>query len=298
MWTWLVGCGPEFGLDPIESGAEPAAVAVVTDRFVQDDAPKADVLLVVDDTASMEGELDALSAAFDQLLGALDGVGVDWQVGFTSMDVSDVDAGWLGGEPWILTPGADATLDLPAPTALPPEAGLAAARDALDLAIPGGPNEGFRRAGAGLHVVFVSDGDDASDGLFAGDAVDGFLARLDAEDAATAWAIVGDLPDGCAGPDGAAAAGTRYAAVAEATGGAVGSICAADLGPFVAEVGAAGGVWTARFPLSREPAGAVLVAVDDVALEAGWQIEGREIVFDLAPAPGAEIVVSYVVEVG
>jgi hypothetical protein len=222
---------------------------------------------------------------------------VDWQIGWTSMDVSGMDTGWLGGTPWILTPSGMASLVLPPPTGLPPEAGLAAARSALDLAIPGGPNEGFRRDAAALHVLFVSDADDGSDGLFAGDAVEGFLARLQAEGDATAWALVGEPPSGCTGVDGAAASGDRYAAVAAATGGAVGSICAPDLGVFVAAIGAAGGTWPDRFPLSRAPEGPVVVTVDGAAIEDGWAVAGSELVFDVAPAPGAEITASYVVGV-
>ncbi len=300
LWS-MIACGPEFGFDPIESDTSPVVRTTVTDRFVQANPPAVDVLIVVDDTASMAQEQEALAEAFDDLVSALDEVGVDWQIGLTSMDVVREDAGWLLGNPWILSPSVSVGLPSLGTAGTGPEAGLGAALLALELAGPGGPNEGFRRDSAALHVLFVSDADDASDTVFEGDPVAGFLSALADEGnnglPAVAWAVVGDAPLGCSGPDGSAVAGTRYVDVVTQSGGGLSSVCEPDVAPFVAALGASTAVWATEFPLSHVPAGLVVVIVDDVAVADGWTVAEGVVRFDAPPGPGAEIVVTYVVEV-
>jgi hypothetical protein len=300
----LAGC-IEFGLNPIES-AEPDRRVAVTERFVQSPLAQVDILFVVDRTASMAQEHDALIAAADGLALQLQQAGVSWQLGLVDAEMGGDRPGWLLGEPWVWTATSgdlEAHLADVLVTAEPAglaEAGIAAALEALDLSGPGLPNEGFRRPDAALHVVFLSDGDDASAGLVS-DPVGGLIERLDQEAAGTAMAsaIVGDDPGGCVSASGSATAGGQYVEVAVATGGSVGSICATDFDPIVADVGSASIVLPTEFTLQNTPVNDNLtVTIDDQVTE-DWAIdlEAALLRFTSAPAAGASIAITYLVQV-
>ena len=195
----------EFRLDPIEPEGDSARLVVVTDRFVQAAKPQLDLLLVVDRTSSMTQEHEALVGAADGITGALDAADVSWQVGVVSLIGTGTESGLLLGSPWILTP-SDPPLSEHLASVLGEkdlgrdEAGIAAALQALSESEPGGANQGFRRSGASLHVVFVSDADDQSDELLTGDPVSLLLDRLSVEassgGSARVSAMVGDVPSG------------------------------------------------------------------------------------------------------
>lgn len=280
---------------------------VVEERFVQASLPAADVLWVIDDTASMADEHVALADAFDAFAAALDGFGVAWQVGVVTTDISAADAGLLQGDPWILTPDTPdraaalaQMLDVGTDGASP-EAGLGAAVLALSDPLRSEANRAFRRADASLHVVVVSDSDDSSEDVLGEDPAGAFEDFLAAEAAssgqsATLSAVVGDVPAGCTWEGGTALPGTRYAAIAQATGGVVSTICAADLSAVIAALGDVSVSWPVRFELQSEPvADTVRVSVDGQRQDGGWTLEldPAAIVFDVAPAPDAEIDVRY-----
>lgn len=304
MLAWaalLGGCdGLDYGFQDPDETAPPEVW--VEETLVQASAPPVDVLFVIDGTGSMAEEQEALAGAAADFVDALVASGLEWQVGATSTD--PVDAGSLQGRPWILT-GVHATPGDALATALavgtshaPPSAGLDSA--ALALADADGQNVGFRREGAALHVVFVSDGDDESGTVLGADPAVGFVSRLEDEAAASgqparASAVVGDAPSGCDGGTGEAQAGTRYIAVAEATGGSVASICALDFSAVAEALGTLAVNWPTRFALQAAPVeGSVTVAIDGERVTAFTvDKEGPALVFDSAPAPEAVIEVRY-----
>jgi hypothetical protein len=302
------GCN-EFGLDPIDN-EEPPSRVVVVEEFVQRSLPSVDLLFVVDNTASMAQEQDRLADQFGALSAQLASADVDWQVGVVTTDVGGVDAGWLQGSPYVITAGVEDALDKVASAVLVgtegsgPEAGFAAATLALQLSGDAGPNHGFRRADASLHVVFVSDADDDSQDWFGEDPVAPFLSVLAAEADATglpvvASAVVGDLPDGCSTGKTSAQPGFRYAEVAGESGGRFESICTSDFSGLLAAIGDASIVWPLRFELGEQPvAGSVTVEIDGDRMADGWALEASPpaVVFDEPPAPSARIRVSFVVE--
>lgn len=279
-----------------------------TETFEQAPLPQVDLLWVIDDTPSMAGEHDALAAAMPAFAAELDSAGVAWQVGVVTTDPGD-ESGVLRGDPWVLTPVDQAELRSLLDTAditllgREPAGGLGAMVRALSEPLRSGLNRGFRRPGAALHVIVVSDGDDSSEPLEGEAPVDSALALLADEASASGHsarlsAIVGP-EGGCSGDNGTALPGTDYLAVADATGGAVGSVCEADLTGIVASLGADTIEWQRDFPLQATPAvGSVRVSVDARRLDDGWSIQWAPplIAFDEAPAPGAEIVVRYKVE--
>ncbi len=312
--TGLAGCN-EFALRDARP-TDPAPVQV-TERFTQAPLPQVDILWVIDGTPSMDSARGALLEGLAGFLARLDDQSLSWQVGVTSTDLGGGTGapGALLGDPWILTPatpGAQAVLDatIRGLAAGEPSGGLGAATAAIGPALGAGQNRGFRRDNAALHVIFVSDSDDESEGLLGADPVAAFLAVLADEEARTgrsarASAVVGDAGTGCSGPDGTALPGDRYLAVADATAGVVGSICDTALGPVVEAVGAVSVDWSARFPLQDVPEeGTVQVSVDGRLATAGWWIETTPdtgasaaeqavLVFASAPPASAEILVRY-----
>ena len=300
----------ESGFDPIDDDSPPPRV-VVEDEFTQAPLPAVDILFVVDDTGSMAQEQASLAEHFVSLAGALREAGIGWQAGVVTTDMTRADAGWLQGVPWVITPDLDQVEQRFADAVqvgvdgVAPEAGLAAAIHALDLSEPGGPNAGFRRPDALLHVIFVSDADDESDEWLDGDPVSVFLDAMAAEQErtgqpATASAVVGDIPRGCTSVNGDARPGLRYHLVVDGTGGETASICAADFSDILESLADVAIVYLTRFDLRTEPEPeSVRVAVDGVRVDAGWTLETSPpaVVFDEAPAPGVRITVTYVVKV-
>src|SRR6187455_1629620 len=205
---WLLCSCNEFFLHE----DEPVAVdpVIVTETFVQEALPLADILWVVDVTESMTPELQALGATAKQFVESLNGMELSWQLGLVTMDTSGNDGGVLRGDPWIVTPETpdaaavfEQTLTLET-SQTAQEAGFAAAVYALTAPVADDENRGFRREHAALEVVFFSDGDDDgdSDAELGGDALTMFLDLLSEEEAASgepavASAIVGDVPSGC-----------------------------------------------------------------------------------------------------
>ena len=59
----------------------------MTESFVQAPLPKVDLLLIIDDTASMEQEQAALAAHFAALLDDLDAVDIAWQLGVATTEM-------------------------------------------------------------------------------------------------------------------------------------------------------------------------------------------------------------------
>lgn len=303
-----VGC-LEFRLDPIDPELAPVRDVLVEESFLQNPLPRVDLLFVVDNTASMAQEQSALAADFGALATQLDAATIAWQVGAVTTSMEGGQVGWLQGSPWILTPdtpdrqAAFAAMVQPGAEGHAPEAGLAAAAEALALAGPGGPNAGFRRPDAVLHVVFVSDADDQSDPWLGADPVSSFLALLDDESVRTglpgrASAVVGLPPSGCTSATGTAQAALRYAEVVEATGGVQVSICETDFGPLLEELGAASLTYQSRFVLREQPKpGSVRIEGDGDTIAGGWslELEPPAIVFEVAPEPGSIFSVSYLV---
>lgn len=298
LWTLLVACN-EYNLDPNETDGPAPVVVAQVETFVQAPLPAVDVLFVVDGTASMDQELDALGSGVEELLGTLDGHGLDWHIGVVAADASGPWAGWLLGTPYVLTSAHPSPVQAFAER-LPRgstggEQGLAAAVRALQEGGPTGANAGFLRADARLQVVFVSDADDHSDALL-DDPTNDFLAELELAGGAqaSASALVGDAPAGCTSANGSAQPGVRYFDVVRATEGQAGSICSIDFTALLQDLADGSFALPTRFTLRSGSADSVSVTVDGSPTTA-WTLDGADVVFHEAPASGARIEVRYVV---
>ncbi|MEM6930998.1 MAG: hypothetical protein AAF602_28950, partial [Myxococcota bacterium] len=141
-----------------------------TDAFVVAVDSPIDVLFVIDDSANMLSYQQALAAELPRYFAFFEGAEVDHHLGVVTTDVDTVQtAGVLrdvDGLRYVdaLTPDpadALASLVLGGTHGSENERGLAAAFLALGTAPPP-ENAGFRRPDAGLHVVVLSNDDDAS----------------------------------------------------------------------------------------------------------------------------------------
>jgi Abnormal spindle-like microcephaly-assoc'd, ASPM-SPD-2-Hydin len=296
-----------------------------TDRFVQTDGGKVDVLFVVDNTASMVEEQPRFISALPAFAQAAGQRGVDLHAAITTTGIEPVantcPGGASGGEagrffpvdnsrPRILTSGMSDLATLLQQNAdvglcAEVEKGLEAARRALTAPLvssaddprtpmPGDGNAGLLRDEAALAVVFVGDEDDHSP-----DEVATYVQALRTlkgvgqPQRLGIWAIAPGQ-SGCASAGGA---GDRYAEAARMTGGDVLSVCEGNYAPLLRQVAERAFSPQDRFPLSTTPNPASLVVrVDgEERSVADWEYSGTDnsVVFEQQPAPGARIEVQY-----
>jgi hypothetical protein len=295
-----------------------------TDRFVQQDGNKVDVLFVVDNTASMVEEHPRLVSAIPAFVSAAQGAGVDLNIAVTTTGIDPVSSacpgGAKGGEAGRLFP-----VDNSAPRILTlstsnlvarlqsnvqvgqcaqVEQGLEALRRALTAplvnsaddprtALPSDGNAGFLRDEAALAVVFVGDEDDHSP-----DSVEDYVHWLrslkgQGQPQRSALYAIAPTASSCSTAGGT---GTRYAEAAARTGGDVLSVCASDYSPLLQQVANKAFSPQDAFPLSGTPeVGSLAVTVNGQPQSSGWSYDAglNQVVFSPRPAAGAVIDVSY-----
>lgn len=296
---------------------------VRTDRFVQNSRRAADVLFVIDDSASMVAEQDALGRNFVAFLEAANMGLADFQIGVTTTDLSpNGERGRLvpvrqPDDPEVRTAHIVTRSSLPNPVeafrrnaqvgieGAPIEQGLAAATLALTAPLTDeeSDNAGFLRPDASLALVFVSDENDGSEGPVSVYA-DIFASLKGYEPGrVTASAIVGPEA-GCLGAGGRATPGTRYIELARVLRGRVESICTEDWGDALARLSGVAFGLEGRFVLSGQPSGDIAVSVNgsprpavNEAGETVWTIDSEVAVLSFGqqftPPEGATIEISY-----
>jgi hypothetical protein len=313
----LAACGSETGISLLER----------SDTFTQQPATELDILLVVDNSCSMEPYQNELSRNFDAFLSFFREGDVDYHIGVLTTSVLDVDAGYgctqnevdripPGGQlvaDAVITPNttdADALFNQIVNVGTcgsANEMGLESAALALD----GGVVDGFLRDDAFLSLIFVSDEED-----FSPDPVNDYINRFRAikgprnTESFNASAIVLTDPDECsqAQLNAGGTLGTRYIDVATQGQGILGNICDDSFERVVTELSLASSRLSDRFYLTEYPdIASIVVNIDGVDVscaEGDWTYEEVEydgqddqpaIVFDRAsmPPPFTEIVVRY-----
>lgn len=267
-------------------------------RFTFEPEPL-DLLLVVDDSASMEDRQSALRADLPALLLALGDSVFDWHVGVTTTDL-ERGQGRLrqaSGEPWVEagTPAPLAVLSemvVAGTTGSGDEQGLACVQAAY--ALRHGLNAGFFREDAQFAVMVLSDEDDHSVGT-----VDAFATWLaGAAPAGTSFSSFVTPPG--VSPLSGSTTGTRYLAVTDAVGGRKHDIRDDEMDAALRDVVAA-----AKGPLLPLVDTPDLATVEvEVGGPAGWTLSGDDWTWDaeahgvrlsvFAPLePGDDLIVRY-----
>ena len=227
----------------------------ITDVLFQDPPTEVDILLVIDNSCSMEDEQEKLSQGFDEFVRFFEVAEVDYHIGVTTTDMFNTGPGMEGrlarssGGVSIIDENTDDAEDIfeelvqVGIEGAGIEQGLLAALSALRPPMSTGANDGFLREDALLTVIFVSDEEDYSVG-----GVNSYINSMRevkgqrARDAFNASALIGvdeetGAPENCGGAAQGAAAGHRYHDVAQQTGGVVGSICEDEFNDIVEEMG-------------------------------------------------------------
>jgi hypothetical protein len=160
-----------------------------TDTFVQDQTPKADVLLVVDDSCSMQDKQTALATNFSSFIQYAVSTNTDWHIAVTTTDGtpdSQCPPGFPGctvipegvfvgnmSNPTVLTPTTPNVQSLfsqkvnVGTNGSGTEMGFDPALVALTPPLITGVNNGFLRYDANLAVVVISDAQDQSPNTYA-----------------------------------------------------------------------------------------------------------------------------------
>lgn len=299
-----IGCS-EFAIQDKDDRIVPGVV--LEETFTPNPLPRVDILWVLDNTASMADEHEALREQSETFLQALNELDVSWHLGLVLTETGPDSFGVLSGNPWLLTqsmPSAAngfANMFETTPAQSAEGAGLAAALAAINPERLAFENRGFRRPNAALHIIVASDEDDGSERRLLNDPTEVFLSALQSEaeasgHAATLSAIVGPMPNGCVGDTGTALAGSRYIEIAEESGGNIESICSPDLVRLAVNVADEGTTLSQRFSLQAEPApNSTAVWMDGERTYAGWSIDQTQpaLVFASPPSPGTLIRVRY-----
>lgn len=296
-----LGCSsdPIIGLAPpaLPLGEPPPVVAPrQVDVVLQVIEPAVDVLWVIDNSGSMEGERDLLATAFPGFVAPFVDAAVDYHIGVITMDMGrPTDQGRLreaSGLRWLDrdTPDLQGTFAAMATAALAPgdkklsdvrlqENG----RDAIFAALhtqsgAGGHNEGFLhdRDSAWLHLTVVSDEDDKSTRL----SVPEFVSYLEALRSLPARVSFNSIV--ALATVGRAERGEDYLAVTDAIGGTAASLLDQDWPDLLSELGALQAPAPAtEFFLSRlpEPATLQVRAVTDRGVTLVF-LEHRHYIYD------------------
>jgi cysteine-rich repeat protein len=263
------------------------------------DAPRTDVLFVIDSSESMEAAQIALATAmntFDEVLGLRQ---ADYHFGVISTDMEDAAfSGRLQGVPAYQETRDVA--DLVARAQVGSEgADEGRAFDALQAALTeplaSAENAGFRRPDAALAVIFVGDEDDQSTSAPSISQRVLELRALAGNNPLHVAAIAGPSSAGCVGRYGAADASSRYSQLVLRAGGSMYSFCS-DMTENVRAI--ADQIFGAAvFPLALEPrVSSIEVSVNSASVS-GWSFDlaTRSVFFpDPSAVPaGASVEVTY-----
>lgn len=241
-----------------------------TDVRFQSPPTEVDILLVVDDSCSMEDEQTKLSDGFAEFVEFFDIADVDYHIGITTTDMDDPErSGRLMGDVPVIsrdTANAEEVFRDNVKVGIDgsgTERGLDAAARALGDSMTAGDNSGFFRDEALLSVIFVSDEEDASH--YGVNEYINFFRDLNGHrrrDSFNASALIGidsdslepiDCGLSATNPNAGARAAHRYWDVARQTGGVVASICDDEFAEVVNRMGLASSRLLDTFLLERQP---------------------------------------------
>ena len=291
------------------------------DRFVQLGSRKADVLFLVDHSATMREELPAIANYMQSFLSFAQAQAIDYQVGVTTTDVLD-EQGRLcpvdsSSADRIVTPNAvggpesDLADNIQCRSLFTSgsfgRSGFESAFLALSPSLLSGPNAGFLRPDATLSLVFVSDG--AEQSARPVDFYQDFMRSLKGHgrpNLVSVSAISGPADRSCVGAGTSATAAPRYVELVDRTGGLWREICGADYSQTMEAVGVNAFGFRTRFLLTNRPVElSIRVFVDGLFIPrlaadtVNWSYDSATNSLNFAsfstPEPGADVEVQYTI---
>ncbi len=306
----------------------------VTESFTQaENAGKVDILIIADNSASMDKEQKKMASRFTNFISAIKDL--DYQIGITTTDLSGpLGSGfatdgrlvnYTGTSEKILTPKTpnseqlflktiqrEETIDCSSRSKPPycpsgDEEPLRAMISAIDQRATA--NLGFFRDTVDLAIVVLSDEDEMSDGTSPnttrpGTVLNAFKAAFQDTKKMMVHGIIiqpGDKKclkaQKAESPSGNAGYyGNNVNALAKSTGGRTYSICASDYGTNLSSISQDVRKLVSSFELGAEPqpGSTVTVTLWPAAPQITWRIENKLVVFSSPPPPGTRIEVRYI----
>ncbi len=272
-----------------------AGLASAVEVFTEPDAVRTDVLVVVDNSASMAEEQANLTGNFQAFLTEVARADADWRIAVITTD----DPRFRGP---ILSP---ATPDPVGEFTRQALAGIGGSADEapmqmVSLAVsPGGdaaPGGAFFRDDAMLSVIVVTDEPDDVSPMFPVELANQLLALKGHDASLVRFHTIGsDVPvPACAS---AILPSIPLDDVVILLGGLFLSVCG-DWGTSLSAVAQSSVTLEDTFPLADDPVTAsITVTVDGAGVATGWRYDAvdRAVVFDAGavPGPGAEIEIAY-----
>jgi hypothetical protein len=323
-WAEYPGANHESG----QGGQKPNPGTPATETFSQgESANKVDILIINDNSRSMDSDQRKMSERFGSFISAIHDV--DYQIAMTTTDLDSAKWAqhgkilpWLGTNTKILTPetsGADAAFrqtivrketigcgsrnggrDCPSGNEQPLKAMIMAMDEA------NGANAGFFRPGVDLVAVVLSDEDEMSTGPANAtkpeQVIESFKSHfadskrfnvhgivIKPGDAACKASEDAEIPEGKG-----ASYGTHVASLADLTGGTVSSICDSDYSKNLSEISREVQKLISTFELKTTPRpGSVQVVMTPIQ-NISYQVDGKKVIFATPPVAGTHLEISYI----
>mgnify|MGYP002818082228 CR=1 FL=1 len=250
--------GPQTALQ----AAQPEGSRTRTDEFATPPDPPVDLIIAVDRSASMLDDAELLGASFNTFATTLGELTSNWRIGVVTLDSGCFNGGiitkstpdYLGVFEKAVNTGDDRSIQ-------DDEALFSLVDRALDNDVAGGCNAGFRRKGAALHVIVVSDEPERSTERSPSLTWDTFVERWYDEVEAPKLLKVSGVVDLEACGDGA----YGYLQAIEATDGEPLSLCSADWTETAVTLAEATLERVHAFTLARRPVpGSIVILIDGV----------------------------------
>ncbi len=321
-WKELTNSLPNGSLgNPVQA----PSLQTATENFVQEStANKVDILIVNDNSASMDPEQRKMGERFNSFVSELRGI--DYRIAMTTTDVESAKWNqggrilpWIGTASRVLTPSTPRAEQIFRETVPRPETIDCQSRNdcpsgneqplrAIELAMDQAStaNKAFFRPGVDFVSVILSDEDEMSDGTSsqatsAPHVVKHFESVFGATKRFAVHSLVimpGDAK--CRAEQNSqtaavksAAYGVRAAALSSLTGGTVNSICDTDYAKDLAAISKEVRKLVSSFELHAAPKDDSVEVTFDPVFKSTWSIEGSRIIFDPAPPAGTKIEVKY-----
>ncbi len=296
------------------------------ESFTQDDsANKVDVLIVNDNSYSMEVEQTKMSERFPSFVSAMKDL--DYQITMTTTDISSADAklnlsgrvvDWTGTTSKFLTPktpnansvfkntirraetiGCVKRGDCPSGDEQP----LKASMLAMDLRLT--ENAGVFRDNTDLAIIVLSDEDELSDGgplaTKPKEVIERFRAHFGNSKRLAVYGIVIQPGDEVcrkaqlkqtSGGNGAYFA-THVTELAALTGGSTTSICEADYSQSLEAISKSVRRLVGTFELNQAPKPDTVEVVLTPSIKIPFKVDGKKVIFDTPPPAGTRVEISY-----
>lgn len=271
---------------------------LASESFEQSVTRALDILIVIDNSKSMDEEQKNLAAKLAPLIQYINGA--DWQIGVVTTDSGDTCLRSLITKEDPNPEDAFYSAVVAGINGDGNERGIYQALRSLRGSCRGGP---WIREKSSLAVLFVSDEDNCSDGRRCGssrdDSPEGFIAELSKEREpgynARVYGLIWHPNDEQSTCPTAYNQGHQYASLIDGFGGTWGSICDTDYTSTLKSMSQhISSVLSRSFTLKHRPeAGSIEVRVDGEILQTGFSQKGNALVFEEPPREGAQIAVRY-----